>query len=34
MSNIQNISTDLGLYHAQKNILEKKMAEKVAAKGN
>ena len=44
MSNIQNISTDLGLYHQKalynwffmhkQNILEKKMAEKVATKGN
>ena len=44
MSNIQIPSTDLGVYHQKalsnwffmhkKNILRKKMAEKVAAKGN
>ena len=44
MSNIQIPSTDLGLYHQKalynlffmhkRNILKKKMAEKVAAKGN
>ena len=44
MSNFQISSTDLGLYHQKalynwffmhkKNILKKKMAEKVASKGN